>query len=218
MTKEPALEVPRKGGVWEAPTNLRGDDGQAPSVPPDRRLMIVRVGIRKTALSDAGKFTLSQWRLICAPRGLANPLAAKGQAVYPIGFVQGNKTLVHKPLDETFILAPKDVPGNAKTYDLAFAVPSEMVPALIEFKQNNVEQLPAAVAADEAPPAEAASGEGPSAAPAQPAPQGEPNAQTPPTARRPRQGRRGDQGNRGSGLSGVGQNLTGGALEDINPQ
>jgi uncharacterized membrane protein required for colicin V production len=217
-TKEVAIEAPRKGDVWEAPATLRGDDGQPPSVPADRKLMIVRVRIRKVALSDAGKFTLSQWRLLCSPRGLPDPLAGKGQSVCPIGFVQGNGTLARKPLDEIITIVAKDVPGSTKDFDLAFAVPSEMVPTLIAFKQNNIAQLPSGVSTDGAP-AETSSGEG-KTAPAQSAPRTEPNAQTPPAAPAPQQDRRGASGNpnRG-GLSPAGQAVIGGALDpDINPQ
>jgi uncharacterized membrane protein required for colicin V production len=228
-TKDPAIEVP-KGGIREAPATLRGEDGQPPSVPADRKLMIVRVGIRKTALADAGKFTLSQWRLVCGPRGLANPLAGKGQSVYPLGLVQANK-IIHKPLDEVITLVAKDIRGNAnaKYYDLAFAVPSDLIPILIAFKRNNLEQLSAPVSADEAT-MEALPEEAQSAAPAQPG-QGDQAGQAPADSSGARQGGRGgrtrnrnDSGGTsnnnsgGSGLSGAGQQATGGALEGINPQ
>ncbi len=214
-TKDTALEAPRKGDVWEAPATIRGEDGQAPGVPGDRKLVIVRARIRKAALQDAGTFTLSQWRLVCAPRGQADPLAGKGVSVYPMGYVQGNGTLVRKPLGETITIQPKDVPDATKNYDLAFVVPSDMIPTLLAFKQNNIVQLPSGVSTEGAP-AETSSGADRAPAPAQTAPRGEPNTQTPPASP---QARRGASGNRPGGLSPVGQAAVGGALDpDINPQ
>ena len=215
-TKEPAIEVPRKGGVWEAPATLRSQDGQSPTVPSDRKLMIVRVGIHKSA-SDAGKFTLSQWRLVCGPRGAANPLAVKGQTVYPIGYIGSGQSLVRKPLDEVITIQLNTVRGNTKDYDFAFAVPSDLIPILIAFKRNNLEQLSAPVSGDEA--AAAPSEEGQAVAPGPPQ---TPPQQAPGMAPDPSRGRRGGRGNQssgsGTGLSPAGQAVVGGALDpDINP-
>jgi hypothetical protein len=215
-TKEAALES-SKGSVREAPASLRDAEGQPPSVPTDRKLMIVRAAIRKSALSDAGKFTLSQWRLVCAPRGQANPLAAKGQAVYPIGYLNGG-TFVHKSLDELISVSGDTVRDTSKAFDFVFAVPSDQIPILIGFKANNLEQLSAPLADDA------------SVQPLPPEREGQPMqggrpGQTPPGAQRGGPG--GNRSNRGGansnggggGLSPAGQAVIGGALDpDINPQ
>jgi hypothetical protein len=216
-TKDPALEVVR-GGVREAPATLRGEDGQPPSVPGDHKLMIVRAAIRKSTFPDAGKFTLSQWRLICGPKGLTNPLAAKGQVVYPLGYLSSAGVLQRKTLDDLTTIVANEVRGTSKAYDLVFSVPSDLVPVLIGFKRNNLEQLSTAAVADDA--ALEALPEESRAAPAQARPQGEPNAQTPPAPAPPRGGRRSSRGSgNGSGLSGAAQNASGVVLDqDINPQ
>jgi uncharacterized membrane protein required for colicin V production len=171
-TKEAALEAPRKGDVWEAPATLRDGENQPVSVPADRKLVIVRARLRTVTLAEASTFTLSQWRLVCAPRGLANPLVGKGQSVYPIGYIQGNGPLTRKPLDEKIALDVKNVSGSSKNCDLAFAVPSDMIPTLLAFKRNSIVQLPGGTATDGAP-SETPAGEG-QTTPA-PTPRAEPN-------------------------------------------
>jgi hypothetical protein len=217
-SNDTAIETPRKGSVWEAPATLKDSEGQAPTVPGDRKLMIVRMSIKKQALTDSAKFTFSQCRVVCAPRGLPNPLLAKGQSIYPIGYVEGGRTLVRKALDDVVTLASSNGPSTAINVDLAYAVPSDMVPVLISFKRNNIEQLPAPVAADEAPAQGSSSIQ--SSSPAG-------NGQAPQTPPGPgnRRGGRGGGGNRGgrgnsdaSGLSGVSQNASGLVMDpEVNP-
>ena len=80
MTETPALDVPRKDGVWEAPDNLRDSEGKPVSSQAGKNLMLVRVGIRKSAMKDASKFTLSQLRLVCGPQtGAASPAGRQGR-------------------------------------------------------------------------------------------------------------------------------------------
>ncbi len=71
----PALEVPRKAGVWNAPDSLRDSEGKPLTGPAGTSLMLVRVGIKKAALKDAAKFTLSQMRLVCGLKGSAGQSA-----------------------------------------------------------------------------------------------------------------------------------------------
>jgi hypothetical protein len=213
-TKDPVLEVPRKGGVWEAPATLRDAEGQAPAVTPDRKLMVVRASIKATS-QDAVKFTLSQWRLVCAPRGPANALAGKGQSVYPMGFLGSGNVLVKKPLDELIPITPDEMRGRTtKSYDFVFAVPADQIPILLAFKQNNLVQLSLPISGDEQPAASAP--EEAQAAPAQP------SATPDQPAAAPRSGRGNQGGNRRggqNGLSGASQNASGVILDqDINPQ
>lgn len=152
MTETPALDVPRKDGVWEAPDNLRDSEGKPVSSQAGKNLMLVRVGLRKSAMKDASKFTLSQLRLVCGPRtGAASPLAVKGEAAYPIGYVGAGGRLETKSLGETISVDPAKITGDMLTMDLAFQVPTGLTPVLIEFKRNNVAQVSAPASAEDAP-------------------------------------------------------------------
>lgn len=199
-TSQPAIEVPRQNGVWYAPSGLRDSEGSTVSPGAGERLMLVRVGIKKSALKDAGKFTLSQLRLVCGPkRDPERPLAGAGQVVYPMGYMGANGRLERKSLGEIITIQSSDVPGNARTIDLAFSLPSSQTPLLIAFKQNNLAQVSAIAAAEEAP---------------QPIPFG---ASAPAPQERPRPGspasappeRPGDRPRNGSGLSDVSRSIVG---------
>lgn len=151
VTSSPALSVPSKAGVWEAPNTLRDAEGKPLPARPGEDLMLVRVGIRKSALKDAAKFTMSQLRLVVVPRGDARSLAGQGQAIYPIGFIGEGGRLEQKSLTEIISIQPAQVQDNAREIDFAFYVPSQMVPMLIEFKRNNAEQVSTPVSAEDAP-------------------------------------------------------------------
>jgi hypothetical protein len=76
-------------------------------------------------------------RLICKQKDDAKePFTGKGRNVYPIGYFKVPALLERKRLNE---------PMEAKSTDFAFEVPEDFVPVLIEFKQNNIAQVPAAV-------------------------------------------------------------------------
>jgi hypothetical protein len=151
MTETEAIKVPGKDGVWEAPENLRDAEGKPVSSQAGKNLLLVRVEIRKAALKDAGKFTLSQFRLACGPKTVAGPLAAKGEAVYPVGFIGAGNRLQTKPLGEVITIDPAKVSGDSLTIDLAFHVPTGLSPVLIEFKRNNVAKVSAVASAEDAP-------------------------------------------------------------------
>ncbi len=209
LTSAPALDVPSKAGVWEAPSTLRDAEGKPLPARPGEDLMLVRVGIRKSALKDAAKFTMSQLRLVVIPKGGARSLAGQGQAIYPLGYIGEGGRLEQKSLTEIISIQAAEVQDNVKEIDFAFYVPSQMVPMLIEFKRNNAEQVSTPVSGEDAP-------EPIPFAPGAPA--------APERPERPeREGRqRGDNGASrsredepsGSGLSPAGQMLTGGALEE----
>jgi hypothetical protein len=172
-TSVPAISVPRNG-LWHAPESLRDSEGKPVSVSPGDNLMLVRVELQARALRDAGRFTLSQLRLVCGPKGTAKgSLAGQGQAVYPIGYIGTSGRLERKPLNDIMTVQSS---GEAVTMDTAFAVPTQLTPLLLEFKRDNVTPLPAVAANEDAPqpiPLTLTSG-----APPAPAPTGE---QTPPT-------------------------------------
>ena len=204
-TSQPAIEVPRQNGVWYAPSGLRDTDGSAASPGAGERLMLVRVGIKKNALKDAGKFTLSQLRLVCGPKDdPENPLAGAGRVVYPMGYMVANGRLERKSLGEIITIQSSDVQGNAQTIDLAFSIPSNQMPLLIAFKQNNLVQVSAIAAAEEAPqpiPFGASA----------PAPQGRPR---PGSAASSPSGRSGDRQRNPSGLSDISRSVGGPLGED----
>ena len=156
------IELPQKkkrddkiAAAWPAPQGLKDAEGRP--IPPKsgHNLMIVRVGMKKTALKEAGQFTLSQLRLICKQKAYAkNPLVGKARNVYPIGYVSAAKQLQIKRLDEVITVTRSDFEGSAavRWIDFAFYVPSDFLPVLVEFKQNCVVQVPAIATIDEAPP------------------------------------------------------------------
>jgi uncharacterized integral membrane protein len=150
MTGTPALEVPRKAGVWNAPESLRDTEGKPLSGPAGTSLMLVRVGIKKTALKDASKFTMSQMRLVCGLKGAAvHPLAGQGQPVYPVGYIGSDGRLERKSLDE--IIDVSKAPADQISMDLGFHVPTNLTPVLLEFKRNNVVQVSTPASPEDAP-------------------------------------------------------------------
>jgi len=167
----PAIEIPRDAAAWPAPDaieaqidelNSQGKFARTPGKPiGNYELMIVRIGIIKAALKteqkiNAGAFTLSQLRLISKSRGYnGDLLAGKGQNVYPIGHLNTANQIETSSKIE---VERDDFARNARTkyIDFLFAVPNGHVPAMVEFKLNNIVQIPAnAILTDaaEAPPA-----------------------------------------------------------------
>ncbi len=152
VTATPAISVPPKNGVWEAPESLRNSEGKSIPSQAGKDLMLARVEIRKGALKDAAKFTLSQFRLVCGPKtGAAHPFAGKGEAAYPIGYIGSGGRLETKSLAELITVDPAKVSGDSLTIDLAFHVPTNMVPVLMEFKRNNVAKVSAPADTEDAP-------------------------------------------------------------------
>ncbi len=150
MTSTSVLDVPRKAGVWHAPEGLRDAEGKPVSGPAGTTLMLVRVEIKKAALKDAAKSTLSQMRLVCGLRtGTGPALAGQGQAVYPAGYIGADGRFDRKRLDEIIDLAKAS--GDPITIDLGFHVPTNSVPVLLEFKRNNVVQVSAPATAEDTP-------------------------------------------------------------------
>lgn len=147
-TISPAFEKPR-GVVWNAPDSLRDSDGKPLGARPGENLMLARVELKGRAMKEGGKMTLSQIRLVCAPKsGVRSALAGQGTAVYPVGYIGANSRLERKSLDEV-------IPGSTEpliAMDLAFYVPANLVPVLLEFKDNNVLAVSMPASGEEAPP------------------------------------------------------------------
>ena len=205
MTATAAIDVPRKDGAWEAPENLRDSENKPVSSQAGKNLMLVRVGIRKSAMRDASKFTLGQLRLVCGPKtGAAHPLSGKGEAVYPVGYIGSGGRLETKSLAEVISVDPAKVPGDALTVDLAFQVPTSLTPVLIGFKRNNVAQVSSPASPEDAPQPI------PFGSPA-PQPQAEPQAEpaAEPSAQADQAPASPDRPKRRGGLSDISRSVTG---------
>ncbi|MDH4239156.1 MAG: CvpA family protein [Phycisphaerae bacterium] len=154
ITREQAITVPAKNAAWHAPEDIK--DSQGNPIPPQTgySLMLIRVGLKKSAATEAGKFTLSQLRLICKQQTAAtNPFAGKGQNVYPIGYMIAKDTLQVKKLSDLIKVTREDFAGNEreKWIDFAFYVPTGSAPVILQFKLNSIVQVPPLVTTEQAP-------------------------------------------------------------------
>ena len=181
--KTPAISLPKptEPAVWPAPNNLNEqiskivsdlnrqsrikDDSNNKTLPMpelisnDYQAKIVRIGINSNALRsqqkiNAGTFQLSQIRLICKREGFnGNPLAGAGINVYPIGHLKAAGQI--QTSTEIILKSSDHFKNNAKEkwIDFVFCIPRDYVPVLVEFKQNNILEIPSrsVVNADKAP-------------------------------------------------------------------
>jgi hypothetical protein len=125
----------------------------------DYQATIVRVGIKRTAISskakiNGGTFSLSQLRLICKQQGYGDELlAGTGINIYPIGHLKAANQI--QVSTEVILDIKDDFKNNAreKWIDFVFCVPRDYVPKLLEYKQNSIIEIPtkAIVTADKAP-------------------------------------------------------------------
>jgi hypothetical protein len=180
---QPAIEVPRDKAAWPATValetkieelNSQGKFSRTPGKPiGNYQPMIVRVGIKRTALKtdskiNAGIFTLSQLRLICKERGYeGDPLEGKGRDVYPLGYLKAADEI-----ETSFKIQVQrdDFPDNAgtKDFDFIFPVPSGLQPVFVGFKLNNIIQIPTNAILTDASEAPPAVGSSPSSVPETP--------------------------------------------------
>jgi len=154
MTFSEAIEVPKKNGAWLAPEGIKDSTGKP--VPPKsgHNLTIVRVGIKRSAAKDASHFTVSQLRLICKQKSDSeNPFLGKAKNVYPVGYLKAANQLQEKKLSDQIQINREDFTEAAKWIDFAFYVPADSVPVAVEFKLNNIAEVPQPVSSDQAPPA-----------------------------------------------------------------
>lgn len=154
ITPSEAISIPNKIAAWPAPQNLKDSDGNPVSAKSGHVLMFVRVGIKKSALPEAGSFSCSQLRLICKKQtDVKEPLSGTGQNIYPAGFLTAPHQIQIKRLNEVINVNRSDFEDKAreKWIDFIFNVPSDSVPVLIEFKQNNIVEVPKPVSPEQAP-------------------------------------------------------------------
>ncbi|MHC4720254.1 MAG: CvpA family protein [Planctomycetota bacterium] len=152
ITKTEAIQVPAKQAAWPAPEGLKDTKGRPAPQKSGHNLTIVRVGISKRALKDAGTFIPAQLRLICKQKtDVQNPLAGKAESVYPVGYLQTAEKLQTRKLNDRIELESGDFRGKTRWIDFAFHVRNDSVPVLVEFKQNNAAVVPKPVTYDQAP-------------------------------------------------------------------
>ena len=211
ITSSQSIALPPKNAAWPASEELKDSDGNPVSPKSGHFLTFVRIGIRKSAVAEAGSFTTSQLRLICKQQtDLKDPLAGSGQNIYPVGYLMAPDQLQMKRLSEVINVTRTDFEENAreKWIDFVFNVPSGSVPVLLEFKQNGVAHVPKPVSPEQAPPPVffvPSSGK--------PAKGPKPENPSPPqTSNRPT--RPNNSKEEGIGLSPVGKTLVGPQLDD----
>jgi hypothetical protein len=156
LTSAKSIDVERKNSVWFAPAgDFKDADGNPITPKSGHSLVIIPVGIRKNAIKDAGKFNLAQLRLICKQKAYAKgTLEGKGINVYPIGYFSGKSQIQTKKLSEPITVVRDDFDSQEtrKHIDFVFNVPNDHTPVLLEFKLNNIVEVPSPVSADQAPP------------------------------------------------------------------
>ncbi len=152
FTGKDVIDVPAKKAVWPAPANLKDTRNNPVSAKTAHTLTVVRLGLKKKALKQTGKFTLSQLTLTCKElRHAKKPLAGKARTIYPIGYLRTENSLDKKQLTDVVEIGIADFDGRVKWLDFVFDVPNGFVPALAKFKLNNIVLLPPPVGADQAP-------------------------------------------------------------------
>ncbi len=145
ITAAEAIVVPKKDGVRTFDVDQRS-------------YTIVRMGIKGSEIDSGGamdkdgiiSFTTSQVRILCKQKGQAEDMTGSARPVYPEAQLLDNE-LIPVRLDETINVArgafeSVSTYGRVAWIDLAFRVPANMKPILLEFKQNAVAELPKAVA------------------------------------------------------------------------
>ncbi len=141
-----SVVVPQKYGV-----RIMNFDEQA--------YIIVRMGVKDGEISSGGatdkdgkvSFTFSQIRLICKEKAQAAETTGSAQVVYPEAQIVENQ-LIPMRLGETFAFGRGEFVrfspyGMVAWVDLAFRVPSNLTPVLIEFKNNALAPLPKPIVA-----------------------------------------------------------------------
>lgn len=151
ITSSEVIEVPRQEAVRPAPEDLKDTEGRVVEPKTGCNLLIVKVWMKRDILKQKeGRFTLSQLRLICKRKDDAKePLTGKGINVYPIGRLKSPDQLEIKRLDELMKVERDDFITGRVSIDFAFEVPKDFVPVLVEFKQNNITEIPALATAEQ---------------------------------------------------------------------
>jgi len=153
VTSSEAIQVPNKDGLWQAREGLTSTEGEALSPRSGHTLMVTRIGIRRSAIREAGRFAISQVRLVCKERSASqDPFEGTGVNVYPIGHMASANTVQVRRLLEVVALSNEDFgEENIRYIDFVFNVPNGYVPVLAQFKGNNSVRLSAIATGDQIP-------------------------------------------------------------------
>ena len=152
FTKKSVLEIPKKKAVWSAPDNLKDTEENDLAAKTGNSFVIVRMGIQKSAISEAKRFTASQVRLICKSDLDSTPAPqGRGQTFFPIGYMEKSNQAKTVKIYEAIIIDATKIPDKTKWIDFLFEIPRDYKPEMIQFKQNNAALLPAMTAAEQAP-------------------------------------------------------------------
>jgi uncharacterized membrane protein required for colicin V production len=161
VTAQNAIELPQRRqdpnnvAAWFAPDGLNTTDGNPAPTKSGHSLIILRLGLRRREIKDAGRFTPSQIRLICKQKGLnEKPLAGRAVNAYPLGYMQAQDTLKLTRLTDKITVSYSDFEDRSpvKYIDFAFHVPTGFAPVLIQFKQNSIAEVPQLASLENAPP------------------------------------------------------------------
>jgi uncharacterized membrane protein required for colicin V production len=162
VTAKNAIELPQRRqdpnnvAAWSAPDGLNTTDGNPAPTKSGHSLVILRLGLRRSEIKDAGRFTPSQIRLICKQKPLdkKRPLAGRAVNAYPLGYMQAQDTLKLARLTDRITVSYTDFEDRSpvRYIDFAFHVPTGFVPVLVQFKQNSIAEVPPLVSAADAPP------------------------------------------------------------------
>jgi hypothetical protein len=145
ITSQQAITVPRKNAAWHAPEEIKDSQGNTIPLQTGYSLMFVRVGLKKSAVTEAGKFTPSQLRLICKRQTASkNPFAGKGQNIYPIGYMIAEDTLRVTRLSDLINVTHDDFEANEreKLIDFVFYVPTGSTPLILQFTEQAPTPIP----------------------------------------------------------------------------
>lgn len=122
-------------------------------IPEVGTVTVVRAHISFSDINDGGarndkgvvSFLMAQVRMIAKPSERANSLGGSGEAVYPVGILQGGK-LEKKNLTDIIALSSEQQNEDQNVWlDFVFNVPNGKQGALLQFKSNAMVQLPAPV-------------------------------------------------------------------------
>jgi hypothetical protein len=154
VTSARSIEISRENSCWYARQDIKDANDNPVATKDAHTLVIVRVGISKNAYKDAGKFTLSQLRLICKKKGFGkHALRGGARSVYPVGYLTTGGRLQKRKLNHQIRMASSDFGQQARTreIDFAFYVANDLTPVLAGFKLNNLAEVPEPVSSDKAP-------------------------------------------------------------------
>jgi len=152
------IVVPSQNASWFAPQSLVDTANKSVSPKAGNILIVVRVGIKRLyGIRLKSIFNMAQLRLICKSKSNGTKLTGTGSNFYPIGYLESADTMRRTDINYALELTSDDLtdnfaPGIGKLINFVFEVPNDLAPVAVEFRQNNIAQVPAPLTSDKAPP------------------------------------------------------------------